>query len=314
MQPHRLAFRAMGSPCELQLYGEDEQEAQTIGALAMRDIQRLEQRYSRYREDSLTSAINRVAAEAGTLEVDEETAALLDYADACHRESDGLFDITSGVLRRAWRFDSGQPPSSAEIQPLLDRIGWDKVDWNRPRLGFRVRGMEIDFGGIGKEYAADRAATICANAGIRHGLVNLGGDVRVIGPHPDGSPWRIGIQDPRRADQLLGGVLLTGGAIASSGDYARCIVIDGQRYGHILNPRTGWPVQGLAAVSVIAETCLVAGSACTIAMLKGRDGIAWLESLELPHLWIDLDGRRGGRAQRQSNPGDRAAHAGGGLT
>ncbi|MBK1716369.1 FAD:protein FMN transferase [Thiocystis violacea] len=294
MQSHRLAFRAMGSPCELQLFGADPRETEAIGARARADVLRLEQTYSRYREDSLTSAINRAAAAAGTIEVDPETAALLDYAHTCYRESGGLFDITSGLLRRAWRFDSGRLPEPGEIAPLLARIGWDKVVWERPRLSFGVPGMEIDFGGIGKEYAADRAAALCADAGLHHGLVNLGGDIRVIGPQPDGAPWRVGLQDPLRPETLLGGVLLTGGAIASSGDYARCLVIDGKRYGHILDPRTGWPARGLAAVSVIAATCVVAGSLSTIAMLKGRDGIPWLGALGVPHLWVDVDGRQGG--------------------
>jgi FAD:protein FMN transferase len=291
---HPVEFRAMGSPCELQLYGAEDQARQAI-ELAITEVQRLEARYSRYRDDSLVSAINRVGAAAGSLTVDEETAALLDYAETCYRESDGQFDITSGILRCAWRFDSGRLPSPAEVSHLLGRIGWHRVRWERPRLAFTVPGMEIDFGGIGKEYAADRAAAICWHAGIRHGLVNLGGDVRIIGPLPDGGPWTIGIRDPQRPDTLLGGVLLASGALASSGDYARCLTIDGQRFGHILDPKTGWPVQGLAAVSVIADACLVAGSACTIAMLKGYEGAAWLSALGLPHLWIDVDGQQGGQ-------------------
>lgn len=285
----------MGSPCELQLFGVDEERTRQIGEAAIEEVRRLEARYSRYRDDSLVSAINRVGAEGGSLTVDEETAALLDYAETCWRESDGRFDITSGILRHAWRFDSGRLPSPEEVNGLLGRIGWHRVRWERPRLTFTVPGMEIDFGGVGKEYAADRAAAVCRQAGIRHGLVNLGGDIRLIGPLPDGSPWTIGIRDPRQPERLLGGVLLAGGALASSGDYARCLTIDGQRFGHLLDPKTGWPVQGLAAVSVIAETCLVAGSACTIAMLKGRQGAAWLRELGLPHLWIDIDGRQGGQ-------------------
>ena len=294
MPAYHLAFRAMGSPCELHLHGPDAAETRRVAASVIADVQRLERRYSRYRDDSLTSAINRVAAVAGRCEVDAETAALLDYADTCYRESDGSFDITSGVLRRAWTFENACAPEPEAIAALLDRVGWDKVVWKRPFLSFGRPGMEIDFGGIGKEYAADRAAALCLDAGIRSGLINLGGDVRVIGPLPDGDPWRIGIRDPERPEALLGGVLMTGGALATSGDYARFLRIDGRRYGHILDPRTGWPVLGLVSVSVIAASCLVAGSLSTIAMLKGRDGIEWLRSLDVPHLWIDADGGRGG--------------------
>lgn len=287
-------FKAMGSPCELHLHGPDAAETRRVAASVIADVQRLERRYSRYRDDSLTSAINRVAAVAGRCEVDAETAALLDYADTCYRESDGLFDITSGVLRRAWTFENACAPEPEAIAALLDRVGWDRVVWKRPFLSFGQPGMEIDFGGIGKEYAADRAVALCLDAGIRSGLINLGGDVRVIGPLPDGDPWRIGIRDPERPEALLGGVLMTGGALATSGDYARFLRIDGRRYGHILDPRTGWPVLGLVSVSVIAASCLVAGSLSTIAMLKGRAGIEWLRSLDVPHLWIDAEGGRGG--------------------
>jgi len=289
-----LVFKAMGSPCELHLHGPDAAETRRVAESVIADVQRLERRYSRYRDDSLTSAINRVAAVAGRCEVDAETAALLDYADTCYRESDGLFDITSGVLRRAWRFENACAPEPEAIAALLDRVGWDRVVWKRPFLSFGQPGMEIDFGGIGKEYAADRAAALCLDAGIRSGLINLGGDVRIIGPLPDGDPWRIGIRDPERPETLLGGVLMTGGALATSGDYARFLRIDGRRYGHILDPRTGWPVLGLVSVSVIAASCLVAGSLSTIAMLKGQAGIEWLRSLDVPHLWIDAEGGRGG--------------------
>jgi len=284
----------MGSPCELHLHGPDAAETRRVAEFVIADVQRLERRYSRYRDDSLTSAINRVAAVAGRCELDAETAALLDYADTCYRESDGSFDITSGVLRRAWTFENACAPEPEAIAALLDRVGWDRVVWKRPFLSFGRPGMEIDFGGIGKEYAADRAAALCLDAGIRNGLINLGGDVRVIGPLPDGDPWRIGIRDPERPETLLGGVLMTGGALATSGDYARFLRIDGRRYGHILDPRTGWPVLGLVSVSVIAASCLVAGSLSTIAMLRGRAGIEWLRSLDVPHLWIDADGGRGG--------------------
>lgn len=284
----------MGSPCELQLVAADADQARRAADAAMADVARLEARYSRYRDDSLLADINRVAARGGTIEVDAETAGLLDYAATCHAQSDGLFDITAGLLRHAWRFDQGRLPTHDELAPLLARIGWHRLQWQSPTLRFPTPGLELDLGGVVKEYAADRAATLCAEQGIHGGLVNLGGDIRVIGPRDDGSPWRIGIRHPRRSDGLLDSVALTRGALATSGDYERCLVIDGVRYGHVLNPRSGWPVRHLASVSVVADFCVVAGSAATIAMLKEGDGPAWLASLGLPHLWVDVDGEIGG--------------------
>lgn len=284
----------MGTPCELRLAGVPVAQSQAAAQAVRDDVQRLEQRYSRYRDDSDLAAIHRVAASGGSLDVDDETAALLNYAQACHQQSGGRFDITSGLLRRAWNGHGTRLPTAAELAPLLARVGWQHLHWQAPRLGFGQPGMELDLGGIVKEYAADRAATLLADAGIVHGLVNLGGDVRVLGPQPDGSPWRVGVRHPHHPGRLLTTLALTGGALASSGDYERCRVVDGVRYGHILDPRSGWPVQGLAAVSVAAPLCVVAGSASTIAMLMGREGPGWLAGLALPHLWVDAEGRCGG--------------------
>ncbi len=288
----RFPFFAMGSPCEIQLYAQNQKQAAQIAHMAIADAERLEQRYSRYRPDSFLSQINCIAQSGGSIEVDEETAGLLNYANTCYQQSDGLFDITSGLLRKAWNFSSGHIPEQSTIDQLLDHVGWHKVDWNGEVIRIEA-GMELDFGGIVKEYAADRLATLCWNAGVHHGFVNLGGDIRVIGPQPSGAPWQIGIQHPRNKGELQRLELHSGG-VASSGDYERCMVVDGVRYGHILNPKTGWPVQHLAAVTVIADLCVVAGSASTMAMLQQERGPAFLANLDLMHLWIDTRGDLGG--------------------
>ena len=274
-------FSAMGSPCELQFYAENEVISQKVAQKIISDIKRLECKYSRYRSDSFLSKINQVAALGGSLSIDEETAGLLNYAQTCYALSDGLFDITSGILRQAWQFDTLVLPDDKIIQSLLKKIGWQKLQVENSILSFLQAEMELDFGGIVKEYAADRASTLCLNAGILHGIINLGGDIKIIGAHPDGKPWRVGIQHPRDKTKIWKVVKLKRGALASSGDYERCMVIDGVRYGHILNPKTGYPVRHLAAVSVVADLCVVAGSAATIAILKEKEGEKWLKSLGL---------------------------------
>jgi FAD:protein FMN transferase len=294
---YRCEFKAMGTPCDIQLFARNKGEAKRAADAAIADVQRLEALYSRYKTDSFLSEINRVAAIGGSISVDDETASLLDYAVTCYEQSDGLFDITSGILRSAWKFDQGKLPEQALIDGLLEKVGWHKVAWERPVLSFSVSGMEIDFGGVVKEYAVDRAASLCYGLGIRHGVINLGGDIKVIGPRDDGSPWRVGIRHPRSKDALLDTISLYKGALASSGDYERCIMVDGVRYGHVLNPKTGWPVRHLAAVSVIGDFCVVAGSASTIAMLKEDQGTEWLQDLGLPHLWVDTHGETGGSMQ-----------------
>ncbi len=287
-------FKAMGSPCSVQLYARSPKKAKHAAQNVINDVERLERIYSRYRHDSFLSEINRVAAVAGQIAVDDETAGLLDYAATCYQQSDGLFDITSGILRQAWDFKSGNLPTKQAIETLLKRVGWQKLDWQRPILSFSMPGMEIDFGGVVKEYAVDRAAALCWEQGIKHGIINLGGDIKVIGPHPDGSPWKVSIRHPRKPGAVLRTLLLDSGALASSGDYERCITLEGVRYGHVLNPKTGWPVRYMAAVSVVGDFCVVAGSASTIGMLKAQQGPQWLQELGLPHLWVNVDGVLGG--------------------
>lgn len=299
MRPFRRAFRAMGSPCQVQLYGESEVDVEAAARAALAEVERLEGKYSRYRDDSVVTAINRSAGDPAGICVDSETTALLDYAETAHAQSGGLFDVTSGILRRAWNHKSGRIPGQEEIAPLLERVGWRKVRWRRPRLVLPLSGMELDFGGYVKEYAADRVAELCRRRGVRFGMVDLGGDIAVVGPHPDGSPWRIGTRDPANPEHALTSLSLEQGAVATSGDYERFILHEGKRYSHILDPRTGWPVDGMASVSVAASHCLLAGTVSTIAMLKGtRDGVRWLEEVGLPHVRVGADGRVAGTLAR----------------
>lgn len=287
----------MGAPCSLRLYSPKNAVAAALCRRIEADIARLEQRYSLYRPDSLLNRVNQAAQCPEGVVLDEEMAGLMNYAETCWQQSDGLFDITSGSLRSLWNFGQqrdgkGPRPTNALPDPLrveqaLARVGWDKLSWNTPQLRFHVSGMALDFGGIVKEYAADRAAMLCLQHGISSALINLGGDIRVSGPRPDGSPWEIGIVHPRQPGALMASLAMTSGALTTSGDYERCIVINGRRYSHLLNPKTGWPVEGLMSVSVMAPQALVAGSASTIAMLRGLSGPGWLQKLGLPALWMD---------------------------
>lgn len=291
MRLFRTVFRAMASENELLLWSDDEARATLAAEAAVADVLRIEAKYSRYRDDSVTTRINR-AAGGEAVSIDAETAALLTYADQCHRISRGRFDLTSGALRRAWDFRRTPPriPDVAAIKAATALIGWNRVEWDESSARLPDAGMEIDFGGIGKEYAADRAATVCAAHGIEHGLVNLGGDVRATGPQPEGEPWRVGIRHPRREGAAIATVLLESGAVATSGDYERFFEIAGQRYSHILDPRTGRPVAHWQSISVVAPLCVVAGSFATIAMLQEREAEAFLREQGLRYVAVDAGG------------------------
>ncbi len=291
--PSRFPFVAMGTRCELQLFG-DEPVATRAAEAAVAQVHRIERTYSRYRPDSVVAAINEAGSRGGAIALFGEAADLIDEAFDAYRQSGGLFDVTSGVLREVWRDDLVAEPSRCDVERLLARVGLHRASWARPWLTFGRPGMQIDLGGIGKEYAADRAAAVCCEQGISSGLVDLGGDIAAIGPHPDGAPWRIGVRDPADPESALATLFVARGGVATSGDYERFWEFGGRRYGHIFDPRTGWPVRGLSSVTVAAETCLRAGLISTIAMLKGEDGAQWLQEAAAPHIHIDAGNRLGG--------------------
>jgi FAD:protein FMN transferase len=271
-------FVAMASPCEILIESAAPALAQRILDAVVAEAWRVEQKFSRYRNDSV---VHRINASAGApITVDGECARLLDFADTLTRLSEGRFDITSGVLRRAWTFDCGSNvPSQDAIDALLPLVGWDKVEWRNPILELRA-GMQIDFGGIGKEYAVDSAAALADS--IAPGtscLVNFGGDVAVRHPRQDGTPWRVGIERPDRVGTAANLVPLLRGGLATSGDARRFLLRGGHRYSHILDARTGWPVRDAPrSITVAAETCTQAGTLTTLAMLSGPDADRFLRS------------------------------------
>ncbi|MBI3229408.1 MAG: FAD:protein FMN transferase, partial [Burkholderiales bacterium] len=234
----------MASRCEVVLAAASEQQAQQLAALAITEVRRIESKYSRYRADSVLSRINAQAGRA-SVAIDSETASLLDYAEALFVSSAGLFDITSGVLRRAWNFKQQHVPDDESLAPLLALVSWSQVQRSQQEIFLPQVGMEIDFGGFGKEYAADRAASVLLAQGVQHGYVNLGGDLRIFGPMPDGSAWQIGIADPRasNAGTTCANLPVQSGALATSGDYERYIEVDGVRHCHILLPHNGHSVR-----------------------------------------------------------------------
>jgi thiamine biosynthesis lipoprotein len=276
-----FSFQAMASPCEVRLDSDDADLAAEVGRVAEAEVRRIETKFSRYRPDSVIGRIN--ASSGAEVEVDAETAHLLDFASQCFAVSGGRFDITSGVLRQIWKFDgSDRLPAEADIRSVRKLIGWRKASWRPPRLRLPP-GMEIDFGGFGKEYATDRAMDLIAPLTRDPVLVNLGGDLRVSGPHRDGSRWRVAIESVEQAGTAAGYLEIADGALATSGDARRFLLKDGVRYSHILNPRTGRPVvDPPRSVTVAAPTCIEAGLISTLAMLHGARAESFLEREGVP--------------------------------
>lgn len=261
----RGQFVAMASPCEVLMRQLPQAQAHEVATAVAAEAWRVERAFSRYRDDNIVAAINR--ANGAWVSVDAETDRLLDYADTCWRLSDGMFDITSGILRRVWRFDgTDNIPDADSVTSCLALIGWPLVRRRRGALRCNA-GMELDFGGIGKEYAVDRALHVARVLTDSPVLVNFGGDIAAWCGSAE--PWQVGLEG--LADGSLAGCFALGnGALATSGDSRRFMFCDGIRYSHVLNPKTGWPIDDAPhSVTVTAQHCTQAGMLATLALLHG---------------------------------------------
>jgi thiamine biosynthesis lipoprotein len=271
-------FAAMASPCEVLLETSDQGMALRLAEQVAAEAWRIEDKFSRYAAGNVVHAIN--TADGEPVELDEETAQLIDFAATLHDLSDGSFDITSGALRSVWRFDgSDNIPSTAAVERVMHHVGWQRARWVTPALRLEP-GMQIDLGGIGKEYAVDRCANLLREHCDVGCLVNFGGDLAAVRP-PRSRPagWRVGIEalDPGKplAERTLS---LKVGGLATSGDARRFLLKDGVRYSHILDPRTGWPVPDAPrSITVAADSCTQAGMLSTLAMLKGARAERFLD-------------------------------------
>ena len=278
---HAAVFTAMSCPCEVLIETDSQSLAQQLGQLAADEAWRIEAKFSRYLPDSVLSHINNSHQKA--VRVDDETASLLNFAVQCHELSGGSFDVSSGILRKVWRFEPGAPlPTQAQIDAVRSRVGFDKVDWAPPFIRVPT-GMELDFGGIGKEYAVDRVLGLLAARFDGALLVNFGGDL-AANRAPATGPWCVGVERPGTDKQARMLLDFTRGGMATSGDTHRYIEVGGKRYGHILDVRTGWPVSGAPrSVTIAAGSCVEAGLLATLAMLQGEQAEAFLGEQGVQH-------------------------------
>lgn len=277
-------FDAMANPCEILMALEDEELAEKLLQVAAREAWRIEQKFSRYRADSMVSRINTSVGK--TVAVDLETTQLLNFAFQCYELSNGLFDITCGVLRKAWPFRQDSAcPSQELVDSLLPLVGLKKAEWQSSEITLPP-GMQIDLGGIGKEYAADRALRLMAELTDEPILVNLGGDIAFNRLPDEETPWRIGSENQDQQNQAEALMEVRSGALATSGNTQRFLICDGKRYGHLLNPITGWPIEeSPLSVTVAESNCTRAGMLATLAMLQGTNAEKYLQGQEVK-FWV----------------------------
>lgn len=270
-------FFSMGCPCEVLMETDDAALAQELLTTAQDETWRLEALWSRYLDTSLVQQLNTNPTQAK--DMDPETTALLAYCEQLWELSEGAFDVTSGVLRRLWTFDGAtrEFPTQAQVDEVLELVGWNQVSWQPPKLQMRA-GMQIDFGGVGKEYAVDRCCDLLQRQSKISCLVNFGGDCAVSHPTQQRTGWQIGIENVATPGQASEVLTLSTGAVASSGSTHRYQLHNGKRLSHILNAKTGYPIEDAPlSVTVQAATCLEAGMLATLASLQGSEAKTFLE-------------------------------------
>ena len=278
--PDRVCFQAMGTRCELQYAAPDRAAGQAFVREAVGWVHAFEAKYSRFRPESLVGRIN-AAAGRDWVPVDADAERMFALADQIHVLTRGIIDPTMLPLLRLWTYRSTAPriPSVDEITEAVGKTGWARVRREPGRIYLPEAGMGLDLGGFGKEYAVDRVIDIARAHGVQNVLVDFGHDVRVLGAPPGAPCWAVGVEDPRMPGALRSRLAVTEAGIATSGDYIRYFEAGGRRFGHIIDPRNGYPVANeCRSVTVVAGSCLEAGLLSTTAFVLGpKEGLDLIE-------------------------------------
>lgn len=285
----------MGTDVAITVVAKTEREGEAAIDAAMDEIRRLDRMMSLYKEDSEITRVNLAAGEH-SIQVSPE---MIEAAEAARKVSElsaGAFDVTIGPLSVLWqmRLREGTVPSDRELAAVRSRVNFKEVLINRKErsLFLTRKGMVMDFGGVAKGYAADRAAEVLKKQGVLNALVAVAGDIRAMGRREDGKPWRIGVQHPREPGRLLATLELSDKSISTSGDYERFTIVRKKRYHHILDPRTGRPSEGVESVTVVGDRGAVIDPLTTALFILGPEkGMKLVKDLGYEALFVDDQGR-----------------------
>jgi thiamine biosynthesis lipoprotein len=269
----RSRRRLMGNMFEFSVVSTDEEWALLRINAAIEEIQRIENLLTTYNDNSETNLINRSAGVCPVI-VSEETFNLIERSIMISNITQGAFDITYGSIDKSlWNFDTHMTslPPKETAKEMVRLINYRNIilDKHQKTVFLKEKGMRIGFGGIGKGYAAEMAKKVMQKMGVESGIVNASGDLTAWGLQPDGQEWTIGIADPNCADQAFSYLKITGLAVATSGNYEKFIWIDGKKYSHTINPKTGLPVTGIKSVTVISRNAEIADAMATPVTVMG---------------------------------------------
>jgi thiamine biosynthesis lipoprotein len=277
----KAGFRAMGTWCQLMFTEPSKSAGDYFLQQAIDWVANFEARYSRFLPTSLVSQIN-ASAGRNWVDLDEESERLFMLCHELNFYSRGAFDPSALPLVQLWNWKTSPPriPANAEIRNAMQFVGWSRIQRKRGAIFLPEKGMQIDLGGIGKEYAVDLVVQLAQEHGVANALIDFGQDLRVIGLPPDKPAWHVGLEDPKQPGKCWASLAIRDRAVTSSGDYLRNFTHEGRRYGHIIDPRSGYPVDnGCLVVSIVASTCTIAGFLSTTAFILGpQEGYRLIES------------------------------------
>ncbi len=277
---YAVAFRAMGTNCSIKFAEADRNRAENFAREAVQWVANFETKYSRFRDSSLISQINRNAGKAW-VEIDPEVESIFAICDDLHFMTQGVLDPTMLPLIKLWDYHQtpSRIPTDDEVNEALGLVGWKKVERKSGAIFLPREGMSLDLGGFGKEYAVDKIAAMAVGYGLTCCLVDFGRDIHAVESPPKAPAWHIALENPENPDTPWTSVAACNLGIATSGDYCRFFEKNGQRYGHIIDPRNGRPIaNAILAVSILANSCLEAGVLSTAAFVLGEEeGIKLIE-------------------------------------
>ncbi len=280
----KRAVKLMGCGFEITVVANNQEEADAFIDLAIAEIKRIENMISSWDPNSQTSKINNNAGKR-PVQVDPELIQLIERAKKISELTEGAFDISYASMDRIWKFDGSmtEMPSEVAIQKSVASVGYDKIIINKKvnTVFLKDEGMKIGFGAIGKGYAADKAKALLKEKGVSGGIINASGDLNTWGTQHDGSDWYVAIKNPLNSEKVFSWMPVKNGSVVTSGNYMKYVELNGVRYSHIINPKTGYPSSGVRSVSIFTQHAELADALSTSVFVMGLDtGLHFINQLK----------------------------------
>ncbi len=290
MKAYKQSAKLMGSAFELCIVSKDEQFAYEQIKLGLDEIKRIEILLTEFSEDSLTAQLNNNSGKQ-SVRVSQEFFELIERCQQLSKLSQGFFDITVGPLKKLYQFkrENFEFPSQKIIRKTLQNVGYQQIVLNQKQHCIKLikPNMHLSFAAIGKGYAADKVKQLWLNNNVQGGYINASGDLTAFGSNENQEPWKIGIANPDRQNEILFYVPLNRVSVATSGDYEQHFVYQGQRYSHNINPKTGLPLKGIKSVSVFSPSAELSDALATAVYAMGKEkGISFVNQLPETHAII----------------------------